>query len=188
MKLISNGIFRHNRIRNGDIQAFETLFKLHYAPLCRFAMRFVNDKDVAEEIVQEFFYNYWKNRADTIIRSSIKSYLYKSIKNNALKYLDQLAVRKKYAETILATVSDQYQSTIAEEMDARELKRIIDTALEDLPERTRQIFRMNRIEGLKYQEIADRLSISVKTVEANMSRSLRVLRDKLKQYHAENSI
>lgn len=187
MKLIKTTFSTQQRIREGDIQAFEALFKAYYAPLCHFAYRFVNDTDIAEEIVQEFFYNFWKNKKDAAIKISIKSYLYKSIKNNAIKYLEQLAVRQKYAEKILATVSEQYQPTMAEEMDAKELRKIIETALEELPEKTRQIFRMNRMEGLKYQEIADKLSISVKTVEANMSKSLRVLREKLKQYHAENS-
>lgn len=186
---IRKGMFgKQRRIREGDIEAFEQLFREYYAALCHYANSFVNSLDVAEEIVQEFFYNYWKNRQSIQIKVSVKSYLFTSIRNNALKHLEQLAVRQRYAERILASATEYDQITVSEELDARELKKIIDNALLDLPERSRIIFRMSRFEGLKYQEIANKLSISVKTVEANMSKVLQVLREKLKQYHAENTI
>jgi RNA polymerase sigma-70 factor, ECF subfamily len=187
MKLRKGMFGKQRRIREGDIEAFEHLFREYYAALCHYANSFVNNLDVAEEIVQEFFYNYWKNRQTIQIKVSVKSYLFTSIRNNALKHLEQLAVRQRYAERILATASEYDHSSVSEEFDARELKKIIDNALLDLPERSRIIFRMSRFDGLKYQEIADKLSISVKTVEANMSKVLQVLREKLKQYHAENT-
>lgn len=188
MKLIKSTFGFQQRIREGDVKAFEQLFREYYAPLCRYAARFVKDMDAAEEIVQDFFYNYWKNRESMTIRISVKSYLYRSVHNNALKYMEQLAVRKRYAETILATTTEVELSSLSEELDARELGRIIDNALNELPDRSRQIFRMNRFDGMKYQEIADKLSISLKTVESNMGKALRVLREKLKQYHAENTL
>lgn len=188
MKLIKTTLGSQQRIREGDVKAFEKLFREYYAPLCHYAARFVKDIDAAEEIVQDFFYNYWKNRETMTIRISVKSYLYRSVHNNALKYLEQLAVRKRYAETIQSSSSEMELSSLSEELDARELGRIIDSALMELPDRSRQIFRMSRFDGMKYQEIADKLSISVKTVESNMGKALHILREKLKQYHAENTL
>lgn len=186
MRLFKTLYARHKQIRQNNLQAFEMLFREYYAPLCRYAYRFVNDMDTAEEIVQDFFYHYWKDRKKIRIRLSVKSYLYSSVKNNALKYLDQVAVRRRYAERIIAVASESDQETLMEQIHAKELQQIINDTLQELPERCRTIFTMNRFDGLKYHEIAHSLSISVKTVEANMSKALQVFRKKLKEYHEEH--
>jgi RNA polymerase sigma-70 factor, ECF subfamily len=186
MRLFKTLYARHKQIRQNNLQAFEKLFREYYAPLCRYAYRFVNDMDTAEEIVQDFFYHYWKDRKKIRIRLSVKSYLFRSVKNNALKYLDQVAVRRRYAERIIAVASESDQETLMEQIHAKELQQIINDTLQELPERCRIIFTMNRFDGFKYHEIAQRLSISVKTVEANMSKALQVFRKKLKEYHEEH--
>lgn len=186
MKLFKKLNTRKRQIRQDDIRAFELVFREYYEPLCRFANTFVNDMDAAEEIVQDFFYHYWKDRKKIRIRFSVSSYLYRSIRNNALKYLEQQSVRQRYAERIIAASVGPEPFSLAEQLHARELQQIIDKTLEELPERSRIIFRMNRFEGLKYREIADKLSISVKTVEAHMSKALQVFRIKLKEYHEEH--
>jgi RNA polymerase sigma-70 factor, ECF subfamily len=176
------GINFQRRTRNDDISAFEMLFRKYYASLVTYAYSFIKDKDASEEIVQEFFYNYWKKRKDIKIKISIQSYLYRSIRNNSLKYLDALAVRRKYADSVLLQTKDQagYEGG---ELELTELNELIEETLAKLPERCSLIFRMSRFEGLKYEEIATELSISVKTVEANMGKALRLLRERLGKYN-----
>lgn len=179
MQLI--GLSRQNRIKQDDLQEFEKLFKLFYKPLCHYANKFLRDMDIAEEIVQEFFYNYWKNRQTMNIQISIKSYMYRAIRNNSLKYLEHLAVVKKYEnnykETNLVEASIDVDS-----LELEELNEIIEATLNELPERCSQIFKLSRFEGLKYNEIAEKLSISVKTVEANMGKALQLFRKNLSHY------
>ena len=168
--------------RNDDISAFEMLFKRHYEGLVNYSRSFLKDRDAAEEIVQQFFYNFWKNRKEINIKVSLKSYLYRSVRNNSLKYLDSLGVRKRYADRVLSMSKDHivYDS---DEMEFAELNEIIEDTLSELPERCGRVFRMSRFEGMKYDEIAKELSVSVKTVEANMTRALKLLRERLENYN-----
>jgi len=112
----------------------------------------VRDTDEAEEIVQEFFYTYWINRKRIAIRLSLKSYLYRSIRNSALQYLRHKNIEEQYRAQI--TYSDSYE-TPEQSLTGNELSGIVDTTLKELPERCRQIFLLNRVNGLKYREIAD---------------------------------
>lgn len=172
------------RIRQGDVQAYEALFRSLYPNLCRYARSLVRDKDQAEEIVQEVFYRLWRDRKKTKITSSLKSYLYRSVYNNALQHLKHQQVRERYGrhrkEQVQEYAPDPYQ-----ELRAKQLQQVLMQTLEDLPERCREIFCLNRYEGLKYQEIAENLSISVKTVEANMSRALKEFRKVVAQQETE---
>ena len=181
MKLINSGLFLQQRIKSGDIKAFETLFRENYAPLCRFAKSFVNDTDTAEEIVQDFFYHFWKNKETIQVKISLKAYLFGSVKNLAIKHIEKQIVRRKYAERILAESPDSNWYNFENELDAKELKNKIEQSLELLPDRCRLIFRLNRFEGLTYQKIAEALSVSVKTVEADMTRTLKHIRSTLSE-------
>jgi len=185
---MDSGIFLQRRVREGDIKAFENLFREFYSPLVGFAMGFVNDQDTAEEMVQDFFYHYWKNRESIEIKVSLKAYLFNSVKNFSFKFLEKQQVRRRYAERILAQTEEAEATTFADEMGARELQKEIDHALSTLPERCRKVFKMNRVQGMKYQEIAQTLSVSVKTVEADMTRTLKVLRKSLENYQKEPEI
>ncbi len=175
------GFSQQKRIKQNDLQEFEKLFKLFYTPLCHYANKFLKDMDVAEEIVQEFFYNYWKNRETMNIQISLKSYLFRAIRNNSLKYLEHLAVVKKYENNFRETNTIEASSDV-DVLELNELNEIIEATLNELPERCRQIFKLSRFEGLKYNEIAEKLSISIKTVEANMGRALQLFRKNLKHY------
>jgi RNA polymerase sigma-70 factor, ECF subfamily len=170
------------RTRNNDISAFEMLFRKYYAALVNYAYGFTKDMDAAEEIVQELFYNYWKNRKEINIKFSIKSYLYRAVRNNTLKYLEALAVRRRYADRIF-DASKGHSGYEQLDMEIKELNDLIENTLKELPERCIQIFRMSRFEGLKYEEIAAKLSVSVKTVEANMGKALKLLRERLGKYY-----
>ena len=96
-----NDLLLLNRIKNGDIQAFEKLFRSYYKPLCYYVDSFLNDMDSAEEIVQNLFYLFWKNRADLQIRLSVKSYLFQSVQNKAFSYLKHLQVMNAYRDKVV---------------------------------------------------------------------------------------
>ena len=175
------------RTRDNDISAFEELFRKYYASLVNYAYGFIKDMDASEEIVQDFFYNYWKNRKEINIKFSIKSYLYRSIRNNSLKYLEALAVRRRYADRVIDAAKGHsgYENM---DLEVKELNELIEHTLKELPERSVQIFRMSRFEGLKYEEIAAELSVSVKTVEANMGKVLKLLRERLGKYFESGAV
>ncbi|HOK25178.1 MAG TPA: RNA polymerase sigma-70 factor [Bacteroidales bacterium] len=163
------------RIREGDIKEFETLFRSSYISLVKYAGTLVKDRDTAEEIVQDLFVKIWNERKNLNIKSSLTGYLFRSVHNRCLHHLQHLKVVEKHAERIYET-----NTGIADEADGeinlKELEDKIARVLEKLPERCCKIFCMNRFEGLKYKEIAEKLSISVKTVEACMGKALKELR------------
>ncbi|HLO57352.1 MAG TPA: RNA polymerase sigma-70 factor [Bacteroidales bacterium] len=164
-----------------DLQSFESMFRQYYQMLCAYAYRFVNDSDTAEEIVQELFYKLWEKKSELQINSSLKSYLYSAVHNRCLKFIEHRNVETRYRNYYLLHESE-VDNEPQHSSNARELQGIIDDTLNSLPERCSRIFRLNRYEGLKYNEIALKLSISVKTVEANMGKALKMLRKNLKEY------
>ncbi len=164
-----------------DLQSFETLFRQYYQMLCSYAYRFVNDKDSAEEIVQDLFYKLWEKRSEIMINTSVKSYLFSAVHNRCLKFIEHRNVETRYRNYFLMHESE-VDNEPQQNSNIRELQGIIDNTLDSLPERCSRIFRLNRFEGLKYHEIATKLSISIKTVEANMGKALKVLRKNLKEY------
>jgi RNA polymerase sigma-70 factor, ECF subfamily len=171
------------KIQNGDIKEFERLFGKYYEPLCHFAFKFLKDMDLAEDIVQEFFYNFWKNRESFNLRLSLNSYLYQSIRNNSLHLLRHLSIRQKFADEVKNEFNELTSFTEQDENGINELNKVIDETLNRLPERCSHIFKLNRFEGKKYKEIAEILSISIKTVEADMGKALQVFRKSLKDFN-----
>lgn len=172
----------HKRIQRGDIKEFENLFRKLYSPLCHFAYRFIKDMDSAEDIVQDLFYNYWKNREKIEITTSLKSYLYQAVRNKCLKAIDHQQVKDRYS-TEIQSQNLETGDLSPTSIETQELNQIIENTIDELPERCKEIFIMNRFEGMKYHEIAQKLSISVKTVEANMGKALRIFRVNLKGYY-----
>lgn len=163
-----------------DIKVFEGVFRLLYAPLCGYVNKIILNKEIAEEIVQEVFYVVWKNRTTLEIKTSIKSYLYRSAHNKALHYIEHEKVKGKYIDYI--SNNEQFSETPEQAMQTSEMYAIYQDTLKKLPENCRNIFNMSRNQGLKYKEIADKLSISVKTVEANMGRALKAFRQSFANY------
>jgi len=168
-------------ISQGKAKEFEFLFKMYYKPMCGFAMKYLKDKDLAEEIVQDIFYNIWKKRTELNITTSVKSYLFRSVYNNCLQYIHHQKVVDKYI------TEKNYEPNFVsvdpmDELRHSELLNALNSSLSVLPERTRNIFYLSRFEGLKYHEIAEKLTISIKTVEANMGKALKHLRYALSDY------
>jgi len=163
-------------IAAGDRSAFEALFRLHYRPLCTFAMGYVKDADQAEDLVQDLFFRLWLDRGKVSITTSVKAYLYAAVRNrslNAVKAGSRMRVFSEQADdrpTEEARTEDEHSERIAR----------VQAAIEALPEERRRVFKLSRYEGLKYHEIAERLGISVKTVENQMGSALKTLRTELK--------
>lgn len=168
-------------IRQGNEAAFESTFRKYYAKLCRYAFSLVKDEDEAEEIVQTVFVNIWDKRTELAITLSLKSYLYRAVHNyclNRIKHEQVRAVHKEYTEYFHPKSHD----SVTEVIHASELEDKIENAVSALPEQCQKVFRMSRFEEMKYQEIADMLGISIKTVENQIGKALKVLRIQLAAY------
>jgi RNA polymerase sigma-70 factor (ECF subfamily) len=166
------------RIRQGDTGQFESLFRSSYVSLVRYAKTLIRDHDTAEEIVQDLFFRLWKDKEKLHIESSLNGYLYRAVHNRCLHYIDHNRVVEKYAQE-MAVMTPETSETPTDIIHYRELQARIAGILERLPEKCGKIFCMSRFEGLKYSEIAEKLSVSVKTVEANMGRALKEFRKAL---------
>lgn len=177
-----NDLLTLARIREGDIKTFEDVFRRYYSPLCWYAMSITGSMEAAEEIVEELFYGFWKNRESLPLFRSMKSYLYAAVRNQSFQYCEHQEVRDRYREFVLSGEDRIRDIDPQEQMEYQELKSLIDTTLTRMPERRLRIFRMHRVEGKKYAEIASRLSLSVKTVEAEMTKALKTLRKEIENY------
>jgi RNA polymerase sigma-70 factor (ECF subfamily) len=166
------------RIRQGDVGQFESLFRSSYVSLVRYAKTLIKDHDTAEEIVQDLFFRLWNDRGKMKIESSLNGYLFRSVHNRCLHYIEHNRVVARYAEEMLYRNSDT-QENPSDILHYKELQARIVRILERLPQRCGKIFYMSRFEGLKYSEIAEKLSVSVKTVESNMGRALKEFRKEL---------
>jgi len=168
-------------LKEGKENAFEMIFKTFYKPLCTYAYSFLNDKDEAEEVVQATFISVWEKRQGLEIQTSLKSYLYRMVRNSCLNIIKHEKVKKQHATYELATAESSYES-VTQAIVSSELETRIYEAMKTLPEQCRLVFQLSRFEEMKYAEIADQLNISVKTVENHMGKALRLMRGHLKDY------
>ena len=167
--------------RKLDKVSFEHLFRNYFSPLCLFGMKYLKDMDTTKEIVHDVFVNIWSKRNELDLNKSLKTYLFTSVYNRSLNYIRD---QKKFkgVEELRSEHHEQSFFDASAELEGKELQGQIQKAIDSLPERTRKIFVMNRFEGFKYKEIAEKLEISQKTVEAQISSALKVLREKLRIY------
>jgi RNA polymerase sigma-70 factor (family 1) len=168
-------------IQQGDERTFEKVFREYYEKLCHYAYSFLKDMDEAEEMVQGIFHYYWEKRESLEITISLKSYLYKMVYNRCLNVKKHEKVKAEHQKHTIVDFrqSPSYASDTAER---QELEKQIDKAIESLSEQCRIIFKMSRFDELKYSEIAEQLGISPKTVENQMGKALKVLRQQLIEY------
>ena len=164
------------QLLQGNEKAFETIFKSYYETMSLFAMRYVQSQAIAEEITQEVFVKLWSKQADIKINSSLKSYLYGAIRNACLNHLKHQKVVQEHVAFELHNNATQVDDVV----EYNELQEAVDSAIAKLPEKCREVFEMSRFEGKKYKDIAEALQISVKTVENQMGKALKVLRNELK--------
>ncbi len=168
-----------NRLINRDKNAFELVFNENYSLLCAYAYKFLTDDDQAEEVVQEVFVKFWEKCDRIEPDSSVKSYLYRSVHNTCLNYIKHQKVKDAYKEYFLMYQNIFEDSDVSKEQ--QEIIKMIYEEIDNLPPRCSEIFKLSRFEGLKYQEIAEHLNISIKTVEVQMGKALKVLREKFSE-------
>nr|WP_199076469.1 RNA polymerase sigma-70 factor [Pedobacter sp. ASV19] len=169
------------RIRAGDKNAFETTFRKFYKKLRIYAYTFVKDNEDAEEIVQQVFCKIWERRDQLRLEGALQPLLYRSVYNESLSQLRHQKVKDTF-QAYQTQHMEQRDLDVSHQLLAIELNQHIQRAIAELPEQCRTIFQMSRFEQLKYQQIADALNISIKTVENQMGKALKVLRIKLVEF------
>ena len=166
---------------NISITEFEDLFRTHYAELCGFANKFLRDIEAAEEIVQSVFVKFWESKEETNIQSSPKSYLFTAVKNTCLNQLKHFKIKEDYKQHNQREI-DLENLQQHSDLETNEVESKIHAAIDALPEGRKKIFILSRFEGLKYQEIANKLNISIKTVENQMGSALKQLKVDLAEF------
>jgi RNA polymerase sigma-70 factor, Bacteroides expansion family 1 len=165
----------------GGEQEFERLFKEHFKSLYAYAFTILKNEAQAEETVQNVFYKIWEKKVPDTIQTSLKAYLYKAVYHESLNYLKHRKIKAQYQLHVMHHEKNQTDHATKKIM-AKELEERLRAALNALPQQCRTIFQLSRFDGLKYQEIADQLGISIKTVENQMGKALKQLRVKLIDY------
>jgi len=168
-------------LQSNNRKLFDQLFKDYYVNLSRFAFTFINDRDASEEIVQEIFVSLWEGRDSLNINISVRAFLYTSVKNRSLNYLRNEKTRKGH-EHEFALQQATKTNEIIDFCEREELQYYIDNAINNLPVQCKEIFKLGRLQNLTYNEIAQQLNISPKTVENQMSIAFKKLRNKLAPY------
>jgi len=170
-----------NKLMEGDSSAFENIFSAYYKDLVVFALRYTNDLNSAEEIVQDTFVKIWEEHGSIKITVSLRSYLMKVVKND---FLDRLRHKKivQNHNVFVQENSPLFENETENYLLQSELQEQIDEALQKLPDEIAETFRMNRFKGMKYREIAEMYGISERTVEARIGKALHMLRLYLKDY------
>ena len=173
-------LFLFQEMKEGKEYAFDFFFNYYYPGLCVYGQKlFPIAEDEARNIVQDVFLKFWDERTSINIQSSVKAYLFVSVRN---KCLDFVRKEKKSPETIdisdlRETENDSFETYILSELES-----LLNKSLEKLPDRCREIFELSRFSGLKNKEIAAQLKITEKTVENQMTKALRILKTELKDY------
>ncbi|HNX54784.1 MAG TPA: RNA polymerase sigma-70 factor [Prolixibacteraceae bacterium] len=169
-----------------DKEDFQNIFRMYYTPLCHLSNSYLEDEDEAKSIVQEAFLKLWEVRESLNSDSNLRNYLFTLVKNNCLNILKRKQILLKHHEKIKwLEMRYQYQSLErmgSEYLEFDELKEKIETAIKNLPEHCRIVFEMSRFEELKNREIAEKLGVTQKTVEAHLTKALKILRSELKDY------
>lgn len=173
--IIIEGLERNDKV------VFDYVFNYYYSSLCAFSMQYIDSRNSVEDLVQDFFVYLWVEAPRLKIKSSLKSYLFTAIKNRCLDYQKHHKIIEKY-RTYLLFSSDKEDDSTEQFFAESELRQAIQTSLAKLPPRCREIFELSRLNGLSNQEIAEKLDLSKRTVELQVSNSLKILRKELAEF------
>ncbi len=158
---------------------FEKIFKEYFNPLVNFIYRYLNDYEQSREIVQVAFTKLWNNREKLNINTSFKSYIYSTTKNTMIDYIRK---NKYHSKSIELDHNLEIEDSCEEEFDTYLVRNIVETSLNKLKPRTKEIFILNKFEGLTYEEIAQYLGVSKRAVEDNMAKTLVFLKEELNNH------
>ncbi|HAQ20379.1 MAG TPA: RNA polymerase sigma-70 factor [Prolixibacteraceae bacterium] len=172
---IIDGLERREKV------VFDYIFNYYYSSLCAFSMQYIDDRNSVEDLVQDFFVYLWAEAPQLKIRTSLKSYLFTAIKNRCLDYQKHHKITEKYRTYLLFSTEKDDNST-EHSFAESELRQAIQASLGKLQPRCREIFEYSRLHGLSNQEISDKLGISKRTVELQISNALKLLRKELAEF------
>src|SRR5947208_9560118 len=171
-----------DRIRAGDMDAFEALYRTYWQRLYAFAFRYVRSKEDAEEVAQEVFFRIWRSRAHWVPAGPVRNYLYLAVRNAARDRLERAAVARRWRGRVGPVAA---AAEIESDLEAAELVAAVERALAELPSKRPVVCRLRLIDGLSYAQIADRPGSGEKTVETQLARGLKFLRDWIRPVHSE---
>ena len=177
-------LFIFSRMAKGDKKAFRFFFDKYYTYLCNFVNTYIRDPDMSEEIVQGIYVYFWENREKISIEISVESYLLRAAKYKSLNYIRNNKIRRIIHEKLYEFAETSYEMPV-NVISTGQLREIIERSVNSLPERCREIYILGKEKNLTYKEIASELNISVKTVENQMGKALKRLREMLKPYYKE---
>ncbi|MGF1637108.1 MAG: RNA polymerase sigma-70 factor [Cyclobacteriaceae bacterium] len=172
-----------NRIKNDDKEAFDDLYERYWSALMAFCYKLTQSESVSQEIVQDLFVELWINRSRLEIKKSLRSYLFNALKYKVLDHIKKSSKKEAYISEMLDVYTCGINFT-EQEINLVNLERSYKKALEILPERCRQVFRLSREENQSIVEISQNLNISSQTVKNQISKALKILRVHLKEYVA----
>lgn len=164
-------------LQAGSERAFDVTFREYYGPLVGTATALLGDRDLAEEVVQDVMLELWRRRAGIVIETTLRAYLHRAVRNRALNLVRHESVVRRTRPLVV----DAQQPPVPADRAAteHEIDAALARALDELPPRCREVFELSRVRGLRYAEIASALGISIKTVEAQMGKALRMVRARL---------
>lgn len=168
------------KIKEGDRKSFESIFRMYYGDLCAYSNKITEDSDKSQEVVQEVFIKFWEKNQKINISHSIKAYLFRAVHNTALNSLKKRKNEERFPEGMEISEEPNFDFSIIDDNEI--LKEKIYQAIEELPVQCKKIFILNKIEELKYKEVAEKLDISVRTVETQVRRANMKLREILKDH------
>ncbi len=184
-ELNSDELFLVGKMVDGDIDSFKYFFDKYYNDLCNFVNIYLHDEVLAEEIVQDIFVYFWENKEKIKISGSVKSYLYSASKYKSLNLLRNLKNQKRIEKKIGESEVENYYEEQDSYLDSDELKQILNTAIENLSPKCREIFLLSKQKNLSNKQIAAQLNVSVKTVESQMTIAFKKLRNSLMPYRGK---
>lgn len=168
-------------IKAGNMMAFDALYRNYSRRLYKFSIAILKSSEEAENIVQEVFLNLWLNREKIEKGSSVKYYIFTIAYNSSISIIRKRIKESRFIE-YLRTLQDINQEPVDMQIEYNELEEKLTMIIDSLPERQKEVYLLHRIEGLKYSQIAERLNISVNTIENHISRALKTIREKLGNY------
>jgi RNA polymerase sigma-70 factor, ECF subfamily len=181
-------INRSKQINDGNIETFKSLYDTYYTCLLLYANSIINDIELSKDILQDIFLKLWEKRKEFSIKFSLKSYLYTAVRNSCMDHLKHLKVEKKYVDHSLVELKEKELTFFSElfihpgEDDFEKYLDEINTIIEELPEQCRKIFKLSRFEGMKNSEVSRHLNLSTRTVDTQIYRALKTIRQKLNKY------
>lgn len=168
-------------LRQGDEEAFEVLYNRYWEKLLTHAYRRTSSLETSKELIQEVFANLWRRREQLNIKTSFAAYIFTALKYTLLDHIRSQIVKDKYVEAIKKTASETDNSTL-NLIAFEELSKVLEEEINKLPERCRLVFRLSRMEHYSNQEIADKLQISTKTVENQITKAIKILRANMQEF------